>query len=53
MSESGGAFFPGSGLEEIHKLPAMEIVTGCEEITPATLTLAITDPDEVSVRRAS
>ena len=53
MSDSSGAFFPGFGSEEICNLPAREIVTGTEELPQATLTLALTDPDEVLVRQAS
>ena len=52
MSESIGASFPSSWSEEIRNLPGMEIVTGSKEITPANLTLAITDPDEELVRQS-
>ena len=53
MSESSGTSFPGFGSEEICNLPAMEIVTGTEELPQATLTLALADPDEGSVGQAS
>ena len=53
MTESSGASFPGFGSEEIRNLPATEIVTGTEELTQATMTLALADPDEVSVKQAS
>ena len=53
MSESGGASFPGFGSKEIRNIPAIETVTGPEELPQATLTQADTGPEEVSVRQAS
>ena len=53
MSESSGASFPSFGLEEIRNLPAMEMVTGSEEIAQSTQTQARTDHDEVWSRQVS